>query len=305
MPEIDESIIIGNLQPDPVDERDWVSGAVTGAIELPAKLDNRSLCTPVRNQGSRGTCVAHATCGVQEIFDKEDFSRDIDLSEEFVFTNCKKIDIEDYNYSGWGSFMRSGAKSITNFGACLESTMPYNPNAPEDTWKTNGGKMTPEIDAEARQFKSSAYISVATRLNELKKAVFQHKAVMGGFKLYESYRNAKTNGGFLPVPNTETEGVIGGHAMAIVGYDDEKQHFIVRNSWSASWGDNGYIYIPYAYCTPDLMYSFWAFVDLDSAVFDAEAAIADLVSRGVTGKAALIRAKAMQDAFNAKKTGQF
>ena len=40
---------------------------------------------------------------------------------------------------------------------------------------------------------------------------------------------------------------IGGHAMLIVGYNDDKQWFIVRNSWGNKWADNGYCYIPYDY----------------------------------------------------------
>tara|TARA_A100001015_G_scaffold65124_1_gene72018 strand:+ start:339 stop:1874 length:1536 start_codon:yes stop_codon:yes gene_type:complete len=39
----------------------------------------------------------------------------------------------------------------------------------------------------------------------------------------------------------------GGHSMAIVGYDDLKKVFIVRNSWSEAWADKGYFYIDYEY----------------------------------------------------------
>ena len=35
------------------------------------------------------------------------------------------------------------------------------------------------------------------------------------------------------------------HAMALVGYDDDKQAFRVRNSWGASWGDDGSIWVDY------------------------------------------------------------
>jgi C1A family cysteine protease len=45
----------------------------------------------------------------------------------------------------------------------------------------------------------------------------------------------------------EITGHEGGHSMAIVGYDDEKKIFIIRNSWSDRWGDKGYFYIDYEY----------------------------------------------------------
>lgn len=35
------------------------------------------------------------------------------------------------------------------------------------------------------------------------------------------------------------------HAMALVGYDDSKNAFRVRNSWGSSWGDNGSIWVDY------------------------------------------------------------
>ena len=43
-----------------------------------------------------------------------------------------------------------------------------------------------------------------------------------------------------------------------VGYNDATQRFIVRNSWGASWGQQGYFEIPYDYLTnPDLADDFW------------------------------------------------
>ena len=41
--------------------------------------------------------------------------------------------------------------------------------------------------------------------------------------------------------------LLGGHAVAVVGYDDAAQVFIVRNSWGTGWGMAGYFTMPYAY----------------------------------------------------------
>jgi hypothetical protein len=38
-----------------------------------------------------------------------------------------------------------------------------------------------------------------------------------------------------------------GHALTIVGYDDEQQLFIIANSWSENWGDKGYFYMDYKF----------------------------------------------------------
>ena len=48
-----------------------------------------------------------------------------------------------------------------------------------------------------------------------------------------------------------------GHAMIIVGYDDNKKAFKVMNSWGTQWGENGFIWISYdfiPYCTGEAYY---------------------------------------------------
>ena len=47
----------------------------------------------------------------------------------------------------------------------------------------------------------------------------------------------------------------GVHAMAIVGYDDAKQAFKVRNSWGDDWGEAGYCWIGYDTFTNPAEYS--------------------------------------------------
>ena len=39
------------------------------------------------------------------------------------------------------------------------------------------------------------------------------------------------------------------HAVVIVGYNDEEEYWIIRNSWSSSWGDNGYFKVKYGECS--------------------------------------------------------
>jgi len=43
----------------------------------------------------------------------------------------------------------------------------------------------------------------------------------------------------------EIEECDSGHAMVIVGYDDETKLFEVRNSWGEQWGNKGYAFIDY------------------------------------------------------------
>jgi C1A family cysteine protease len=68
----------------------------------------------------------------------------------------------------------------------------------------------------------------------------------------------------MPMP-ASSESVVGGHAVFIAGYQTDPGtagggYLIVKNSWSTSWGDQGYFYMPYAYIRPDLVSDLWTAV---------------------------------------------
>lgn len=46
-------------------------------------------------------------------------------------------------------------------------------------------------------------------------------------------------------PNLDAPSVIGYHAVTLVGYDDNESYFVLRNSWGADWGTQGYTFFPY------------------------------------------------------------
>jgi C1A family cysteine protease len=48
-------------------------------------------------------------------------------------------------------------------------------------------------------------------------------------------------------PGFEDEFLPIGLAVMAVGYDDSKCHFMVQRSWGATWGDSGYLMMPYDY----------------------------------------------------------
>ena len=53
---------------------------------------------------------------------------------------------------------------------------------------------------------------------------------------------------------------VGGHALCIVGYDDNIAGgvFKIANSWGKEWGDSGYFYMPYDFIlNGDCASDFW------------------------------------------------
>ena len=42
-----------------------------------------------------------------------------------------------------------------------------------------------------------------------------------------------------------TGAALGGHAVSIVGFDDTKKAWLIRNSWGKEWGDSGFAWVSY------------------------------------------------------------
>jgi C1A family cysteine protease len=111
------------------------------------------------------------------------------------------------------------------------------------------------------------FAQVSQNLAAIKQALTQ-RPVVAGIMLYDSFESdtvASTGTVNLPTPQ---ESLLGGHAVALVGYDDRPivngrtnpnyQRFTVRNSWGPTWGQSGYFTIPYSYVlNPNLAMDFW------------------------------------------------
>ena len=77
------------------------------------------------------------------------------------------------------------------------------------------------------------------KVDNVKRSLINGNPVVIGFKVEESFYSAKT------VFEPDNLGSDGGHAMCVVGFDDDKYggSFEVINSWGPSWGNNGYMWI--------------------------------------------------------------
>jgi C1A family cysteine protease len=80
-------------------------------------------------------------------------------------------------------------------------------------------------------------------LKEIKAEIDKQNPVVFAMTVYESF--ARPVNGVIPVPDTSSEKILGGHALECVGYDDGKDVLIMKNSWGPDWGDKGYFYLPY------------------------------------------------------------
>src|SRR5437773_11379638 len=113
--------------PDLPDHRDFFYSAVAPRlVSPPAKVDLRSKCSPVENQGALGSCTANALVGALEFLEIKDGAKFVDLSRLFVYYNERAI--EGTINQDSGAFLRDGIKSLAKQGVCPEKECPYHFN---------------------------------------------------------------------------------------------------------------------------------------------------------------------------------
>jgi C1A family cysteine protease len=222
--------------PDLPDHRDHIFASLAVA-PLPPHIDLRPGCSPVEDQGNLGSCTGNAIVGCLEFLEKKDGIPFQDLSRLFVYYQERVI--EGTVRQDAGAQIRDGIKAIASNGVCAETLWPYN----IAKFKT---KPTAKAIADAKKHQITSYARITT-LQGMKQCLADGYPFVFGFSVYESFESATVaKTGVVPMP-TKTEKLLGGHAVAAVGYDDTTQRFIVRNSWGAGWGQAGYFTIPYAY----------------------------------------------------------
>jgi len=212
---------------------------------LPSKLNLYRIIPKeqinILDQGDLGSCVANAFALNISYITKNN----INLCRLLLYALCRIIDNIPLS-SDSGTFIRSAGNSVLKYGTCPEVIYPYN------SVNVANYKSLPSLAAfkNSNLFKSFSYTFVSKRTNYLNniKAVLNNYNVpiIFGFMVYESFMNVTKNG-LVPMPDLKTERMQGGHAMNIIGYNDEKKIFICANSWNISWGDKGFCYMPYEY----------------------------------------------------------
>ena len=252
-----------NFRPSPHDSRDFQLRLSSPLLTLPNSVDLSSKCTSVKNQGSVGSCTAHASIALLEYNyrrDTNDTKNDV-YSERFTYYTTR-VDI-----AGWpsnednGAYLRDTLKSLVKFGCCLEQSCEYLTN------NTCNYMQKPSTKAyeEALEHQALTYLNIPTgkpdTLDKIKQLLSNGYPFVGGFICYPNL-NSGING-VVPLPKGDP---IGGHAVCFVGYDDKTQLLKFKNSWGSSWGDKGYGYLPYKYLTDGLLDDLWTIYTQENGV---------------------------------------
>jgi C1A family cysteine protease len=236
--------------PDLPDNRDHIySAPLEWLAKLPPKIDLRSKCPSVYDQGQLGSCTANAIAAAMEFEQMKQKEKYFMPSRLFIYYNERAM--ENTIDSDSGAQIRDGIKSVGKLGDCPEKLWPY--DIAKFSQKPPAGCYT-----NAVKHKAVLYQRVSRIPNQMKGCLASGSPFVFGFSVYDSFMTAevaKTGHALMPAPKDKMEG---GHAVMAVGYDDANQFFIVRNSWGTGWGMKGYFTLPYAYLADEnLSDDFW------------------------------------------------
>jgi len=252
-------------KPDRPDFRDQIAETeATAQAALPISFSLRSTFPAPYDQAELGSCTSNALAGaVTRLLMKENkltlaTAATVSGTPSRLFIYYNERVIEGTVSQDSGATIRDGIKALNTLGTCFESTWPY---------IISQFARKPSVTAykNALQDVVKSYQRINTADKTTKKTVLtQGSAIAFGFSVYDSFESAAVEAsGLVPMPS-KSESLLGGHAMLIVGYDDnkvingQKGAYECRNSWGPNWGDHGYCYMPYSYLDDNsLADDFW------------------------------------------------
>lgn len=222
-----------NLRKDKIDCRDLLFKARLTAIKLPSSVDLRAKMPVMWDQGQLGSCQSHAIDAIVSYLHNNDF----DPSRLFTYYNVRLLenDIEE----DCGGDLRDTLKAVNKFGVCDSKYCKYDISKFKE-------KPSNQAYTNAKKDEIYSYHRVLS-LQEAKLALSEGHLVLIGVVITESFESDECmQTGIILTPTGEE---LGGHAMVIVGYDDNLDggSFIIRNSWGTGVGIEGTGYFQASY----------------------------------------------------------
>lgn len=209
-PTVDSEFYSG-FEPSPLDHRDLPYSLVAEAgVSVPDTYDfeKRRSDLPRFNQGAVPSCLGWTLAVVKVAQERKEARRTLLFNGEVLYNNFAE--------PGGGAYFRKGLAHLHSVGA----------------------------DHNGRLYPISAYAGVAPSNHDaVKHAIFTQGAVATGFLVPRSFLG---NGGkeFDVNPGGAND-IVGGHAIAAVGFDPEG--VLLHNSWGNGWGDNGRCKVSWAF----------------------------------------------------------
>jgi len=223
-----------------------------GDTDFPSKMSLESIFPPIGDQGQYGTCVVWSVgYNLKTALNAvEKGWKETDLAKTSNQTSPKDlwmaIPSAKKGNKCEGTNFEPALDALISSGAASMSSVPYTSLGNCDGSKVGDGKnkLTNYRKIAAGQMKKST-ANEGLNVDNFKGYLSAGRPVAIGAKLGDRFMSWNSSS----VISSDTYNNPGMqhayHAMVLVGYDDDKNAFRVRNSWGTSWGDNGSIWVDY------------------------------------------------------------
>ena len=203
----------------------------------------------IGNQGSMGTCVGWSSTY---------YLATMEYAIGMKLTNSREIAANTfdpyYTYlsctADWDYF--DCQRGLHTWTACEHLVENGVKRFGYETYEC-GAKISPRIKESNSIIDFTDYFRIfdaadtyGNNIMAVQQAIVDGHPVVFGIDFPMSFHDIGSDGVLNTVEGETTDG---GHAMTIVGYDDNAHDggsFLVVNSWGADWGDNGFLHLKYA-----------------------------------------------------------
>lgn len=237
-----------NCEPSQEVEDDWRTDAaleagILRAAYVPDEVDLREPWWQIGDQGRTGSCVGWATADsvLRWHFVRSGrITQNVPLSTRFIWVAAKETDEFSTRPTTFieeaGTSLKSALDVARKLGVVTADVLPF------DREQLFQGQEA-SFYARAAQLKIASYINLGTDLSNWRLWLYQNGPILTRLVVDRNFMRAAELKGRLS--EYDEASAAGGHAVALVGYT--RDGFIVRNSWSPTWGHQGFAFATNAY----------------------------------------------------------
>lgn len=237
------------------DPRDYhVPSGVSGKRTFPKSYNSLDgMNFQVKDQERVNSCVGFAVSVAIEIAYFRKTGKRLTYSPGFIYGN-RPADVTDYLDEGY--YARDALKGLQKYGVVVQNDFDYNRETPEIVRLVNGQKSV--LYPKAKKLRINNYYDVKnpdpdvppTCFESLNSETVKAQIMDSGFVIastlvFENWYKVTKKNPVLEIP-TPNDKLYGGHCILITGWTANNEWIIV-NSWSKDFADDGVVYAPFDY----------------------------------------------------------
>lgn len=128
-----------------------------------------------------------------------------------------------------GTSLKAALEISRKYGAVTDDMLKFDPT---DLYQ---GK-TETFYTQAAKWRIASFHNLGKNIGTWRAWLAEHGPILTRLNVDKTWD--KVSSGYYELDSYDAVGTRGGHAVALVGYDEKG--FIVRNSWGVKWGDKGF-----------------------------------------------------------------